>query len=214
MRRASAAAPPRALVLGLLLALPPALVGACDSPAPAATDVADHERPSAPGVPEGLLAPGALASVLPDRIGPFRASGDATGDVARGLAPTAQASRAYQAPALSGAPDGASRRATLRVIDAARAPELIAGFAAAQQIVLADEPSAGLASARDELLPTGIAGRPALASWSPRSATSEAQVLLANRLVVALAVIPATASDEAVGLLESLDLDAIERRAR
>lgn len=174
----------------VLLAL---LVVGCDD----ARSIAPRdERPSAPAetpvaAPEGLTTPDALASALPDDLGAFRASADAEGDVERGVAPTSRASRAYV--------DSDDRTARLRVVDAARSPDLVAGFAAAQQIAIPGEPG------DDELLPTGIAGRPALASWAPTTQVSEAQVLVADRFVVALSITPARTPDEAVERLERFD---------
>lgn len=166
---------------------------AVDRPAP---------RPSSarPELPDGLVSPRAIASTLPDRLGELRASADAEPGIELGLAPTSRITRSYA--------DDHGRRAVLRIIDAARAPELIAGFAAAQQLAVPG------AADDDELLPTGIADRPALASWSPAARTSEAQVLVSDRFVVALSIEPARSEDEAVEALEGYDFRALEALSR
>ena len=170
-----------------------ALACACADAPSAAPGGDDRPRspPPALDLPRGLASSAALAAVLPGELGTFRASADAETDLERGVAPTSRASRSYV--------DADDRTARLRIVDAARSPDLVAGFAAAQQIAIPGEPG------DDELLPTGIAGRPALASWAPAAQVSEAQALVADRIVVALSITPARAPDEAVELLERFD---------
>jgi hypothetical protein len=167
-------------------------------PAEPAPTPAAAERSPAP-TPAGLVPPAALAGALPERLGGFTVRGEAVQHAAPGLVPTSSASLAYA--------DG-ERRASLRIVDAGRAPDLVAGFAAAQRI---DVPAA---PGEDELVPTGIAGRPALASWSPERGASEAQVLVARRFLLALTVTPASTPEEAVELLEGLPFERLEALAR
>ncbi|AKF04367.1 hypothetical protein [Sandaracinus amylolyticus] len=165
-------------------------------PAPAP----ERTAPSAPGTPAGLVAASALASALPQRLGAFEATGTPEPHVELGVTPTTRVSAQYA--------DG-ERRATVRVVDAQRAPDLVAGFAAAQRIPMPSDPSAP-----DELVPTGIAGRPALASWTPGTSTSEAQVVIAERFVVALTITPASVPEEAVDVLETFPFASFDALAR
>jgi hypothetical protein len=171
------------------------LAAGCDAPShsPASTPVERTES-----APAGLVPPLALAAALPDRIGPFdaRAPAESATDPRDG-APITRAQRAYT--------DG-QRTAVLRVIDATRAPELAIGFAAAQHL----ETEMG----ERELVATGIADRPALASWDRATSTSEAQVLARSRLVIALHVTPARESDEAVALLDTIAIPELEALLR
>ncbi|UJR83073.1 hypothetical protein [Sandaracinus amylolyticus] len=175
---------------------------ACERPResePAPTPPA-RPTPSAPSTPAGLVAPSALAGALPQRLGSFEATGAPEPHVELGVTPTTRVSVQYA--------DG-ERRATVRVVDAQRAPDLVAGFAAAQRIPMAAEPEAPV-----ELVPTGIAGRPALASWVPGTSTSEAQVVVADRFVVALTIAPASVPEEAVDVLETFPFASLEALGR
>lgn len=192
--------------MALSVALTLALAAACSDPVqrepePPAPEPAEPARPTehAQQMPTGLASPSALAAALPERLGDLERSGDPAPHVELGVTPTTRVALGYE--------EG-ERRATLRVVDAARARDLVAGFAAAQRIGAIDAPGT------DELVPTGIAGRPGLASWSPETRTSEAQVLVADRFVVALTLTPAQVPEEAVELLESLPLERLEALAR
>ena len=179
---------PRAALLLVLLST------ACGEPR---TETPARVDPGAPA-PAGLAPPRALAAALPDRIGAFEAGAPAEHAIEpRGGAPITRAERSYV--------DG-QRTAVLRVIDATRAPELAIGFAAAQHL----ETEMG----DRELVATGVADRPALASWDPATSTSEAQVLARSRLVIALHVTPAREPDEAVALLDTIALAELEALLR
>lgn len=183
------------------LALAALVLAACSSPDDAAPPArAGSADPPAERPPEGLLAPAAIAAALPDALGDHLAERDAErGTDRRGALVTTWASREYRR---------GESVAVLRVLDATRAPDLIVGFAAAQHIEL---------PAGDdgfELLPTGIGERPALASWDPSTGTSEAQVLVRSRLIVAVAVHRAGAPERAVEALEAAPLDALEALLR
>lgn len=163
---------------------------------PSASEQSAREASS----PAGLIAPAALAATLPDALGAHTARADAEhGHERAGVVVTTWASRAYRRE---------EAVAHVRVVDATRAPDLIMGFAAAQQIELPSGPDGF------ELLPTGVGGRPALASWDPGRASSEAQVLVRGRVIVAVAVQGARTPEEALELLDGAPLDALEALLR
>ena len=148
----------------------------------------------------GLVSASRLGATLPDRIASFEATADATGALVPTFgAPITRAERTYA--------DG-ERRATLRVIDATRSPGLVVGFAAAQQLDIGNLPGEG------ELVATGIGERPGLASWDPATRTSEAQVLVQSRVVVALRIERAELPEDAVTALDGLDLAPFEALLR
>ncbi len=173
---------------------------ACSDPAPAAEPVTERPSPGArDDTPPGLVPSRRLAAALPDRLGAFTAVGEAEHTTEVEPATTTRALRRYR--------DG-ERAAILRVIDAGRTPDLVIGFAAAQQIALPSLPGDG------ELIAIGIAGRPGLASWDPVRTASEAQVLVRSRLIVSLSIAPAMPPEESVDLLETLPFAELEALLR
>lgn len=184
-----------------MLVLTVAFAGCSDrAPAPSPDQIAPA-RPAEPArrTPLELQPPSALADALPDRLGGFARTGAVVPHVELGALPTTRVTAHYR--------DG-ERHASLRIVDAARSRDLVAGFAAAQHVGAIDPPGG------DELVPTGIGGRPGLVSWAPATSSSEAQVLVSNRFVVALTVTPAEVPEEAVDLLDAMPFGPLEALAR
>ena len=181
------------------LALVALVVVACSEPAAPAPS-ASPAVPAAGPSPVGLIAPAALAATLPDDLGEYAArAAPEHGHDRTGVVVTTWASRAYRR---------GDAIAHVRMVDASRAPDLVMGFAAAQQIELPAGPDGF------ELLPTGVGGRPALASWDPGAASSEAQVLVQGRVIVAVAIQGARAPEDAIELLDRAPLRDLEALLR
>ena len=181
------------------LALVALVVVACSEPAAPAPS-ASPAVPAAGPSPVGLIAPAARAAYSPRSSGRVAASAAPEhGHDRTGVVVTTWASRAYRR---------GDAIAHVRMVDASRAPDLVMGFAAAQQIELPAGPDGF------ELLPTGVGGRPALASWDPGAASSEAQVLVQGRVIVAVAIQGARAPEDAIELLDRAPLRDLEALLR